>query len=83
MTPTVGERIALAKLEIRSDVARGIVPPDVAGFSDLHDYVDANYYGGLIDDYDAVSTEEANAVQDALDKWLADGGLRSTYRQLR
>jgi len=44
------------KAEILSDVENGIVPPTVASFSELHDYVDANLYGGteaLLDELDA------------------------------
>lgn len=34
------------KSEILADIRNGIVPPAVAEFSQLHDYVDANCYGG-------------------------------------
>ena len=36
--------------EIMDDVRSGTVPQDVATFSRLHDYVDANEYGGFCDD---------------------------------
>lgn len=35
-----------AKREILDDVAAGVVPATVADFSELHQYVDANCYGG-------------------------------------
>ncbi len=38
------------KREIRDDVKQGIVPALVQAFSELHDYVDANWYGGLCED---------------------------------
>lgn len=34
------------KVEILQDVRDGVVPYTVANFSELHDYVDANLYGG-------------------------------------
>lgn len=80
------QKIALAvargKQEIAGDVAAGVVPATVATFSELHDYVDANEYGGLCDDgwleyADGEWTPEteagANAVQDALHHWLVAG----------
>ncbi len=43
--------IARMKLEILADVREGLVPVNVASFSELHDYCDANAYGGLcVDD---------------------------------
>jgi hypothetical protein len=38
-----------AKREILDDVSVGRVPIDVSDFAELHDYVDANEYGGLCD----------------------------------
>lgn len=60
------------KAEILGDVRNGIIPKTVAGYSDLHDYVDANCYGGtetLLDELDqgVPETDEARqAVWDAL-----------------
>ena len=39
--------IERSKLEILQDIASGVVPGTVSSFSELHDYVDANEYGGL------------------------------------
>ena len=39
-----------AKNEILQDIENGIVPAHVSSFSELHDYVDANEYGGLCED---------------------------------
>ncbi len=39
--------IERSKAEILEDIADGIVPDTVCRFYQLHDYVDANEYGGL------------------------------------
>jgi len=39
--------IERSKAEILEDIASGVVPDTVSSFSELHDYVDANEYGGL------------------------------------
>jgi len=59
------ERTARAKREVLADVASGVVPATVQTFSELHDYVDANGYGGAFDD-DApgADSEIWNALQD-------------------
>jgi len=38
------------KTEILQDMAEGLVPTTVKAFSELHDYRDANCYGGFCDD---------------------------------
>jgi hypothetical protein len=44
----------------------------------LHDYVDANGYGGAFEhDFDNEETDFWNAVQDAVDAWIKAGGLNS------
>jgi hypothetical protein len=91
---TVEQGVAIvtewAKLDVISHVEEGHVPATVAGFSELHDYVDANGYGGAFDWPDQPTdaegcVEEAyldqfhafwNAVQDNLDAWIKAGGLR-------
>jgi hypothetical protein len=42
--------IERSKAEILEDIAQGIVPGTVSTFSELHDYVDANEYGGLCEE---------------------------------
>ena len=42
--------IERSKAEILEDIDSGIVPNTVSSFSELHDYVDANEYGGLCSD---------------------------------
>lgn len=39
------------KTQILSDIEDQHVPENVSTFSDLHDYVDANCYGRLCDDF--------------------------------
>ena len=39
--------IERSKAEILEDIEHGPVPNTVSSFSELHDYVDANEYGGL------------------------------------
>jgi hypothetical protein len=78
--------------EILSDVRKGIVPMNVPDFSALHDYVDANLYGGA--DYWPNMPSETdderyvndfcrfwNTVQGSLDAWIKAGGIAS--RQIR
>jgi len=48
--PTLDESIKTMKQEIIEDVKSGRVPADCPSFSALHDYVDANCYGGLCED---------------------------------
>jgi hypothetical protein len=48
--PTLDESIERMKQEITEDVTAGRVPTDCLSFSALHDYVDANCYGGFCED---------------------------------
>ena len=70
--------------EIRSDVADGTVPATVLNFSELHDYVDANGYGGLFDvaweqlsknPEGELDVDLVNSIQFALDRWIKYGGI--------
>jgi len=66
-----------AKAEILADVASGTVPSTCASFSELHDYTDANGYGGAFErPFDNNETDFWNAVQDAVDAWIKQGGLQ-------
>lgn len=88
--PTVEQTVARAKREILEDIGVAVshdgrvMPATVSTFSELHDYVDANTYGGMCDDeiVDSFGTDDAgndawtdhcNAVTDALDEWLRAG----------
>lgn len=69
-----------AKSEVLADIAAGHVPATVATFAELHDYVDANYYGGAFEG--ELSEDDAerdlqvafwNRVQNAVDQWIKAG----------
>ncbi|MFN0021067.1 MAG: hypothetical protein ACKVP0_22640 [Pirellulaceae bacterium] len=70
--------------EVSGDTNTGLVPETVRNFSELHDYVDANKYGGAfswpemtgdMDDrrYVAAHCDFWNQVQDRVDVWLRAG----------
>lgn len=74
--------VARAKGEILADIQSGRVPPTVATFAELHDYVDANGYGGAFEadvegSYAFDGSDEAlnfwNRVQGEVDAWLRAG----------
>lgn len=77
--------ILRSQREILDDIADGTVPSSVASFGELHDYVDANMYGGLCDedgpvewlpedddDLDA-ALALSNHVQEVVHQWLVAG----------
>ncbi len=86
---TKTEAIKRAKQEILADVADGTVPASCASFGELHDYVDANGYGGAFDDGNFVLCADDdsnlvdcqancdfwNDVQDEVNRWIHNGGL--------
>ena len=76
MNDQLTERLERAKREVLADVAAGVVPVTVASFSELHDYVDANGYGGAFED-DAPDTNDEmwDAVQCAIDDWIKSGDM--------
>lgn len=80
----VARRVERAKTEILADIEKGVVPDSVEYFAELHNFVDANEYGGLCEDSffdeltnsfddmsrDDRSVEVANRVQNELDQWI-------------
>ena len=48
--PSLSKSIERMKQEIIEDVKSRHIPADCPSFSALHDYVDANCYGGFCDD---------------------------------
>jgi len=76
MNGQLTERLERAKREVLADVAAGIVPVTVASFSELHDYVDANGYGGAFEE-DAPDTSDGlwDALQSAIDGWIRSGDV--------
>jgi len=72
------QTIERAEGEILADAVSGIVPRTCSSFSELHDYVDANGYGGAFEhDFDNEETDFWNSVQDAVDAWIKSGELRA------
>lgn len=77
-TLTLPATIQRMKSEILADIAAGVVPATVASFSELHDYVDANMYGGggnLDVDSEEFSAfcDMLNDAQNAIDAWIKEG----------
>ncbi len=74
------QRVAIGRAQILEDVYRGVfIAEDIQSFSDLHEYVDANKYGGFLEPVDFQPwrdwRREVNAVQDQLHTWIVNGGL--------
>ncbi|MDB4313295.1 hypothetical protein N9920_03910, partial [Akkermansiaceae bacterium] len=84
----VTHRSEVAKIEIRQGIERGIIEPSqVTGFSDLHDFVDANMYLNDADRADRFIgpfgkskgwgsqefAEISNKIADVIDSWIKDG----------
>lgn len=67
--------VAQVKREILADIAAGVVPAAVREFGELHEYTDANYYGGLCDDTQRghLGLEPWVAMQEEVDAWLRAG----------
>ena len=78
--PTLEATVRRMKKEILADVVAGVVPDTVRSFAALHDYVDANRYGGTEELHDLTDAEDAaqvealhshiNAAQNQIDLWL-------------
>ena len=50
---TTTQRVAIGRAQILEDVYRGVfIAEDIQSFSDLHEYVDANRYGGFLEPVD-------------------------------
>jgi hypothetical protein len=89
--PNLQATVARMKAEILADIAAGTVPATVASFSELHDYVDANTYGGFCDDeyvarfglpsdegYPESQYNFENSAQNAVNAWLVAGKHRTS-----
>jgi len=70
--PTLDESIERMKQEIIDDIKAGQVPANCPSFSALHDYVDANCYGGfceeaemqaLMDHFGGLDEEEGTVLR--------------------
>lgn len=66
-------------MQILKDVVSGVLPGWVGTFAELHDYTDANEYGGFCDGHPIMDepvhvwVDFVNDVQTALDAWLRAG----------
>ena len=66
------------KSEILHDISDGTIPADIMYFKDLHNYVDANEYGGFTDKGDRVlnglpidqKIDVMNYCTQVVDHWL-------------
>ena len=71
--------VARMKAEITADIERQVVPDTVTAFDELHEYVDANCYGGFTDPacpFRADSQADANRMNAAtadVQAWLKAG----------
>lgn len=78
-TPTPDEVAERIKQEVKADVDRGRVPTTVASFGELHDYMDANMYGGAEQLYNELGLEKSSEIldpaQNKVDEWLRSGAL--------
>lgn len=77
------EAVEQAKQEILDDLGDAVstsgevMPLSISTFSELHDYVDANCYGGLTTiRFDGWDTDDLNEVQDRVHQWLQAGEHR-------
>ena len=61
--------------ELCEDIASGLVPSTVSSFAELHDYVDANCYGGFCDDDADFEFEFTVRCQNALDRLIKIGAF--------
>jgi hypothetical protein len=73
------------KTDIIKDVLDGIIPTNCKSFSELHNYVDANEYGGLCNSSSPfhiekfasmqIAIEAANIAQIEINCWIKAGGI--------
>lgn len=76
------------KSEIIHDIKADIIPIDCPSFSALHDYVDANEYGGFcesdvsVDVGNDVQVEFINKCQNAIHEWISEGCMKRDYESL-
>lgn len=61
------------KAQINADIRSGRVPVAVTSYSELHDYVDANFYGGIDSEHPVMNANVFNAASDIVNEWLVNG----------
>ena len=70
----LAQLVTRVKLEVLEDMVSGRVPVDVTTFAALHDYVDANEYGGLCTPGDPNrdhGVDTVAAMQAEITRWLS------------
>jgi len=74
--------VSRMKLEILADIMGGHVKSDIKSFSDLHNYVDANKYGGFLEEGYEPSPNFTfeNECQWLINSWIRDGGLQRALK---
>lgn len=67
--------LSKAKQEILRDIKVGLVPQNIESFVQLHNFVDANCYGGFCNKTYTISEnfEFENEIQNELDQWIKNG----------
>ncbi len=76
------EAVSRCKREILEDIASGQVPCEVKDFAQLHDFVDANEYGGACEQLPETEAGLSeffdfwNRVMDEVDVWMKSKGHR-------
>jgi len=69
------EIIERAKAEIIEDILNGTLPVMPTSFDELHEYVDANEYGGFTEDNATTDYDFIVDVQTELGVWLSPKGI--------
>lgn len=59
--------------EVTEDIGDGTQPSSVGTFSDLHDHIDANEYGGLCAENSTIEVDQIVLIQEQVDCWLKAG----------
>lgn len=73
---TVIERVKLGKKQIMRDLKyERFDLTEISCFANLHNHVDANYYGGFFTSEESINIDTINTVQSCLDMWIKGGGL--------
>tara|TARA_R110000765_G_scaffold239913_1_gene342413 strand:- start:101 stop:571 length:471 start_codon:yes stop_codon:yes gene_type:complete len=66
----VSRAIESAKSQIVDDIKTGVIKSKPTSFSDLHDYVDANFYGGM--EFFSSDLPTMNRIQSELDVFIKE-----------
>lgn len=69
------EIIERAKAEIIEDILSGVLPVMPTSFDELHEYVDANDYGGFTTENFTADWDFIVDVQTELGVWLSPKGI--------